>query len=180
MVGRQRASEKCAYTTYVAIIDFARPVRGLQNDFYQIFVWSGSVQDRAKQLIRSIHSGGTTMKRLGVLLVAVTVSAAIGAFAQYAAREQPLTQNMGSIEARIATLEQKVAVLESQNAELRSVIQISTAAGSMTINPRGQLMLKGMSVVLESTNHAEIRAAGSMNLKAAGDMNLKGSLIRIN
>jgi hypothetical protein len=120
------------------------------------------------------------MKRLGVLLVAVMVSAAIGAFAQYAAREQISTQNMGSVDARMATLEQKIAVLESQNAELRSVIQISTATGAMTINPRGQLVLKSMSVVLDSTNHAEIRAAGSMSIKASGDIYLKASKIGLN
>ena len=62
-------------------------------------------------------------------------------------------------------------MLESQNAELRSVIQISTANGSMTIKPNGQLMLKGMSVTLESTGTAEIKAAGTLIFKGARIIN---------
>jgi hypothetical protein len=121
------------------------------------------------------------MKRLGMLLAAVMVLAVIWVFALHSVRAQTLPQiRGGSVEARLAVLEQKVAVLESQNAELRSVIQISAATGTMTINPSLKLVLKSMTVLLDSTSHAEIRAAGSMSLKAAGDMNLKGSLIRIN
>ena len=121
------------------------------------------------------------MKRLGVLLVVVTVSATIWAFALHTVRAQTLVQNRGgSVEARVAALEQKVAVLESQNAELRSMIQISTATGSMTINPSGKLVLKSMMVLLDSTNRAEISAAGSMSIKAAGDMFLKANKIGLN
>jgi hypothetical protein len=143
----------------------------------------GRVRGKAvqNQLIRYIQSGGTTMKRLGMLLVAVTVLAAIWAFTLHTARAQTLPQvRGGSVEARIAALEQKVSVLESQNAELRSVIQISTTAGSMTISPRGQLVLKGMSVLLDSASRAEIRSAGSAEIKAAGDIIMKGALINLN
>jgi hypothetical protein len=112
------------------------------------------------------------MKRLGVVLVAVAVSAAIGAFALRAAQAQTLIPIRGSVEARVALLEQKVAMLESQNAELRSMIQISTAAGTMTIKPSRQLVIKSMHVVHESTNKIEI--------KAAGDIILKGSRINLN
>lgn len=128
------------------------------------------------------------MKRLGVLLLAVTVSAAIGLFALHAARAQTLIQNRGGgVEARVAVLEQKVAMLESQNAELRSMIQISTATGSMTINPNRKLVLKSMTVLLESTDFTDIstksmtiRATNVMNLKASGDIILRASKIGLN
>jgi len=112
------------------------------------------------------------MKQRGVLMAAVTVSVAIGAFALHSARAQTPTQTKGSVEFRIAMLEQKVATLEAQNTELRSVIQIDKAAGSMTIKPTGQLVLKGASLTIEST--------GTTEIKASGTMTLKGALININ
>jgi hypothetical protein len=107
------------------------------------------------------------MKQRGVLLAAVTVSVAIGAFALHSARAQTPTQVRGTGESRIAALEQRVATLEAQNTELRNVIEISTATGSMTIKPTGNLVLKGPSVMVESTGAAQVKTSGTLTLKGA-------------
>ncbi|MBI5536735.1 MAG: hypothetical protein HY898_28705 [Deltaproteobacteria bacterium] len=113
------------------------------------------------------------MKRIEMLVAAVAVSGAVGAIALHSARAQTEpAQIKTGVDARIAALEQKVATLEAQNTELRNVIQISTAAGSVTIKPTGQLVLKGTSVAVEST--------GTTELKSSGTMTLKGALININ
>ncbi len=112
------------------------------------------------------------MKRHEMLLAAGALLGAISAFALHPARAQTPTQTKGSVEVRIATLEQKISALEAQNAELRNVIQISTAAGSVTIKPSGKLKLVSASLELELTGSAEI--------KTSSNLTLKGALININ
>jgi hypothetical protein len=111
------------------------------------------------------------MRRLEILVAAAMVSAAIGTLAVHSARAQTFpVQPKISVETRIAALEQKVATLEAQNAELRGVIQISSS--SVTIKSSGQIALKGGSLEVEST--------GKTVIKASGDVIVKGSRINLN
>lgn len=107
------------------------------------------------------------MKRPGMILGAVVVVGAVGVLALHAARADTAPLPSRTLEARVAKLEQQVATLETQNAALRSVIQIESLSGTVTINPSTTLKLKSARIDLESTSTTEIKASGTVTLKGA-------------
>ncbi len=114
------------------------------------------------------------MRRLGLTVLAVMVSTAIGAAALRSAHAQasPTQARVTPIEQRMAELDKRIRALETENARLRGVIHVAADGSTLTIDPSARVDIKSTSVNLASG------AAGS--IKAGGTLTVKGALVAIN
>lgn len=107
---------------------------------------------------------------LAATAAVVTLAGAI-AVAQEVGRQPASSRD--TVENRLAALEQKVAVLEQQNAQLREFITVS--GSSLTIKSAQALTIQaGTNLLLKSTAGAALEGGGTVQVKGA-QVHLNGS-----